>query len=111
MYMKKYNLLKHLLSASCENMTETQLSHPQVTGWLQNPLKGKKQKQTNKKKTTIRKTTFCLLLPCMFSTRITLLASIHVSCVLKLVNVEHSVGLAWAVDCRLALRQGTLNIS
>lgn len=52
MYMKKYNLLKHLLSASCENMTETQLSHPQVTGWLQNPLKGKKQKQTNKKKTT-----------------------------------------------------------
>lgn len=49
MYMKKYNLLKHLLSASCENMTETQLSHPQVTGWLQNPLKGKKQKQTKRK--------------------------------------------------------------
>lgn len=45
MYMKKYNLLKHLLSASCENMTGTQLSHLQVTGWLQNPLKGNEKKK------------------------------------------------------------------
>lgn len=47
----------------------------------------------------------------MFGMKITLLASAQVSCVKGVANVEHEAGHAQAVDCRLNLSQGTLNIS
>lgn len=47
----------------------------------------------------------------MFGMRITLLASAHISCVTGVAKVEHKAGHAQAMDCRLDLSQGTLNIS